>query len=84
LRMAETIDFDWKPDVWYRVKFQASVQDGVAVLKGKVWPREDDEPTTWVLEATDQAPNLQGSPGLFGNAKDAELYLDNISVTANE
>ena len=84
LRMAETIDFDWKPGVWYRVKFQASVQDGVAVLKGKVWPREDDEPTSWTLEASDKSANVQGSPGLFGNAKDAELYLDNISVTANE
>ena len=84
LRMAETIDFVWQPDVWYRVKFQASVEDGTAVLQGKIWPRGQDEPASWMLKATDKAANLQGSPGLFGNAKDAELHLDNISVTANE
>jgi len=27
---------------------------------------------------------LTASPGLYGNAKVAELYLDNIEVTANE
>ena len=84
LRMAKTIDFSWEPGVWYRLKFQASLVDGTAVLKGKIWPRDEDEPTAWVLEAEDEVANLQGSPGLFGNAKDAELYLDNITVTANE
>ena len=83
LRMAETIDFVWQPDVWYRVKFQASVEDGTAVLQGKIWPRGQDEPASWMLKATDKAANLQGSPGLFGNAKDAEIYLDNIQVTEN-
>ncbi len=84
LRMAETIDFDWKPGVWYRAKLQATVKDGTAILRGKVWPRDEDEPASWTLEATDKSANVQGSPGLFGNAKDAELYLDNISVTPNE
>jgi hypothetical protein len=84
LRMAKTIDFSWEPGVWYRLKFQASLVDGTAQLKGKIWPRDEDEPTAWALEAEDEVANLQGSPGLFGNAKDAELYLDNITVTANE
>ena len=37
----------------------------------------------WTIEAEDSVPNLSGSPGLFGSAKDAEIFLDNIKVTAN-
>ncbi|HUY89275.1 MAG TPA: PQQ-binding-like beta-propeller repeat protein [Pirellulales bacterium] len=82
-RFSKTIPFSWKPDVWYTIKFQASTEDGAAVLKAKVWPRGETEPEAWTVEAVDKAPNLQGSPGLFGNASDAEIFLDNITVTAN-
>jgi len=82
-RFSKTIPFSWKPDVWYTIKFQAATEDGAAVLKAKVWPRGETEPEAWTLEAIDKAPNLQGSPGLFGNASDAEIFLDNITVTAN-
>lgn len=82
-RMAQTIDFPWQADTWYTMKLRASVEGERAVLKGKVWPRGTEEPAEWTIEAVDESPNVTGSPGLFGNAKDAELYLDNIHVTAN-
>lgn len=82
-RMAKTIDFPWNADTWYTMKLMASVEGDTAILKGKIWPRDEKEPTEWTLEATDDSPNRSGSPGLFGNAKDAELYVDNIHVTAN-
>lgn len=83
LRMAKTIDFPWEPNQWYTMKLRASVEGDKAVLKGKVWPRGTAEPEQWTLTAEDGSPNYSGSPGLFGNAKDAELTLDNIHVTAN-
>lgn len=83
LRMAETIDFKWDPNKWYTMKLQASNEDGKAVLRGKIWPRGEDEPQDWTITAQDETPNTSGSPGLFGNAKDAEVHLDNIQVTAN-
>ncbi len=83
-RMAKSIDFSWKENTWYTVKFRAAVESGVAILRAKVWVRGETEPEQWLLEATDDVPNTQGSPGLYGNAKDAEIYLDNITVTANE
>ena len=83
LRMAKTIDFPWQPNQWYHMKFRAGVKDGKAVLQGKVWLRDKEEPAEWTIEASDDVPNLSGSPGLFGNAKDAEIYLDNIQVTEN-
>lgn len=84
LRMARTVPFEWQPDVWYRMKLRAAVEGGQAVLRGKVWPRDQAEPDSWTIEAVDDVPNLTGSPGLYGNAKDAEIFLDNIRVTPNE
>jgi hypothetical protein len=83
-RFAVTIPFPWKPDVWYTIKFRASTDGGKAVLRGKVWERGQPEPEQWTIEGTDEVPNLVGSPGLFGNATNAEIFIDNISVTPNE
>jgi hypothetical protein len=83
-RFAKTIPFDWKPGVWYTMKFQSEVKDGGAMLRGKVWPRGQTEPAEWQIEAVDETPNVIGSPGLFGNASDAEVFIDNVSVTANQ
>ena len=82
-RFSATTPLAWKPDTWYTLKMRASVEDGKAVLRGKVWERGQQEPTGWIVEATDEAPNTQGSPGLFGNATDAEIFIDNITVTPN-
>ncbi len=84
LRFAKTIKFTWKPDVWYTLKFQSENKDDRVILRGKVWPRGDDEPPEWTIEAADLTPNTHGSPGLFGNASDAEIFIDNISVTPNK
>ncbi len=87
MRMAKTVKFAWKPDTWYTMKFKAALEEAdgkqIAVLRGKVWPKGEEEPNAWTVEATDTQPNLTGSPGLYGNAKDAELYLDNLTVTPN-
>ncbi|MBS0262519.1 MAG: PQQ-binding-like beta-propeller repeat protein [Planctomycetes bacterium] len=83
LRFAKTIPFPWKYDVWYTMKFQSENKDGKVTLRGKVWPRGEAEPNEWTIEATDETPNTTGSPGLFGNASDAEVFIDNVKVNAN-
>ncbi len=82
-RMANEVNFDWQPNIWYRMKLRAEVDGDRAVLRGKIWPRGEKEPGVWTVEATDESPNRSGSPGLYGNAKDTELLLDNIRVTGN-
>lgn len=77
------IDFDWKPDVWYTIKFRVSNQDDKVLLQGKVWPRDQKEPEKWTISAVDPNPVRQGSPGFYGNARDAEFYMDNVLVTKN-
>ncbi|GAB4142584.1 MAG: hypothetical protein Tsb009_12990 [Planctomycetaceae bacterium] len=83
LRMANSVPFSWKPNVWYTLKMKCSVKDGMAVLQAKCWERGTPEPKNWMLEARDESPNRNGSPGLFGNAVDAEIFYDNIKVYKN-
>ncbi len=87
LRMAETIDFPWEPNRWYRMKLRAQIEgsgeNAVAVLQGKVWVRGEDEPEEWTITAQDDSPVLSASPGLYGNAKVAEFAIDNLEVTEN-
>lgn len=83
-RMGKAIPFKWNPEVWYTLKFRTAVEEGKAVLRGKVWKRGDAEPADWMIEAVDETPNLVGSPGLRGNARDAELFIDNVQVTRNK
>lgn len=82
-RFSKTVPLAWEADKWYTLKFRAEAQGDKAVLRGKVWERGTPEPEEWQIEATDEAPNLVGSPGLFGNATNAEIFLDNITVTPN-
>ena len=58
------------------------VAGGVSI-KGKDWKTGETEPEAWTIEGEDALPNTVGSPGLFGNSTDAEIYIDNVSVTAN-
>jgi outer membrane protein assembly factor BamB len=82
-RFAKTVDFAWKADTWYTLKFQSETKNGQVTLRGKVWTRGEPEPGEWHIEATDATPNLNGSPGLFGNATDAEFFIDNVMVSGN-
>lgn len=84
LRFAKTQDFQWQADTWYTMKFQSMTDAGKVTLRGKIWKREEKEPADWQIEATDEVPNLKGSPGLFGNATDAEFFIDNVIVNANK
>jgi outer membrane protein assembly factor BamB len=83
-RFSKTIPFAWQADKWYTMKFSVSNEGGKAVLRGKVWLRGEKEPEKWTIEATDDTPNTQGSPGLFGQSTTAEAYYDNVLVTAND
>lgn len=83
-RMGKTVSFPWKIDTWYTMKMTTETKDGKVTVRGKVWPRDSEEPKEWNIEATDEAPSFTGSPGLFGSTPDAEFYLDNVIVTSND
>jgi outer membrane protein assembly factor BamB len=83
-RISANIPFTLEPNVWYTMKFRASTGDGKATLEGKIWKKGETEPADWMVKAVDGVPNLQGSPGTFGNAKEAEVFYDNVTVTRNK
>jgi hypothetical protein len=75
--------FKWEPDRWYRVKFRVDLADGKAYPKVKVWPRDEAEPDSWLLEAEDPQPNLEGSAGIYAYSL-KPVYFDNVRVYREE
>lgn len=80
LRMAQEVRFRSDPDVWYTVKMTVKIEDDGAHVFGKVWPRDEDEPEEWTIEAVDPHPNLNGAPGLYTYSLSTS-YFDNVIVT---
>jgi hypothetical protein len=73
------------------VKFQVKLEGGKALLKGKVWAADEQEPAAWTIEETDPYPNVEGSPGLYAysngtteKSKGAETFFDNVEVKPND
>jgi outer membrane protein assembly factor BamB len=90
-RVDKTIAFPWQPGVWYTMKLTVDVQGDKAVIRGKVWRHEVEEPPDWTVEFTDPTPNREGSPALYGYAAGVEgpedpgteIDYDNVSVVPN-
>jgi outer membrane protein assembly factor BamB len=77
------VPFTPTPGKWYTLKLSVVPEKGDAKVRGKIWPRDEKEPSKWTMEIVDKSPNLQGTPAIYGNSGDAEIYLDNLKVTAN-
>jgi len=77
------VPFEPKPDVWYTLKLRVAPGDKEALVQGKIWRRGEAEPKDWTVEMVDHSPNRHGTPGLYGNCPEAEIYLDNVIVTPN-
>jgi outer membrane protein assembly factor BamB len=90
-RVDKSIGFAWKEKVWYRMKLTVDVTDGKALIRGKVWQRDEPEPDHWTVEFTDPVPNTCGAPAIYGNATGIEdgkpgtdIYYDNVTITPNK
>ncbi len=81
-RMAQKIDFDWDPGVWYTMKLQVDPGPESTAVRVRVWRRGDAEPADWTLTIDDPLRIQRGSPGLSGNAT-TPLYFDNLEIKAN-
>jgi outer membrane protein assembly factor BamB len=83
IRTHKMVDAEIKPNEWYTMKLMVVPEGDAAIVRGKLWKRGEAEPDAWTLEMVDKSPNMHGSPGLYGHASDAEIYLDNLQVTPN-
>ena len=82
--VAGSAPFELKPDVWYTLKLQAAVEGEQVVLRGKAWVRGEEEPADWLVVVTDARPNIEGAPGMVGDAKMAEIFYDNLLIYPND
>jgi outer membrane protein assembly factor BamB len=82
LRMMQEIDYPWQPEVWYRMKLDVDVADGVAVVRGKVWDRTAAEPADWSITVEDPLPIEAGASGLSGYSP-TPIYFDNVKVLSD-
>lgn len=83
-RRNQQVEFRPGADKWYSMKLSVMPEDDKATVRGKIWPRGEEEPASWTVEMVDSRPNLHGTPGVYGFSPDAEIYLDNLQVTPNE
>ena len=83
LRIDERVPYEWQPDVWYTLKLRVDIEGERALLRGKVWPRDDPEPADWTITAEDPVPVRQGSPGLIGYSP-VDIFYDNVTVMENQ
>lgn len=90
-RLQKDLPFDWKPDTWYRAKLRVEKKGEQALVRAKVWPRDEKEPEGWTSEMVDECPNVEGSPGLYAFTKGTTpskpgslIFYDNYKVTENE
>ncbi len=83
LRIDERAEFAWESGVWYTLKLRVDVAGDAAQIRGKVWPRDEAEPSAWTVSAEDPQPIRSGSPGLLGYSP-IDIYIDNVAVTENQ
>ena len=90
-RLRKDIAFPWDANQWYRVKFEVKLEGEKAHLRAKVWPRDEEEPTSWNIEVTDPYSNREGSAGVYGystgttsRSDGPEIFYDNFLVMQNE
>jgi outer membrane protein assembly factor BamB len=72
--------FEWAPNTWYRMKLSVEPQaKGTTLVRGKVWPKDQPEPSAWTIEKTDPIGHAMGAPGLYADGI-SDLHFDNLRV----
>jgi outer membrane protein assembly factor BamB len=82
----ESVPFPISAMQWYTLKTRVDIAaDGSGVIRAKAWKKGEAEPEAWSIEATHKDAHLEGAPGVFGFAPQAQksVFIDNISVTPN-
>jgi len=86
-RFKVSVPYSWQPEQWYTLKTRVDVTDaGAAIVRAKVWPRDEAEPEAWTIEAEDPNGHTHGAAGVYAFTPQSRFtaYLDNLSVTPNE
>ncbi|MEM8932010.1 MAG: PQQ-binding-like beta-propeller repeat protein [Acidobacteriota bacterium] len=86
-RMMQQFPFEWEIGAWYtlkmRVDFEGEGDARKAIIRGKVWKRDEAEPEAWTVTVEDPLPIETGAPGVYTFAP-VESYFDNVKVMVND
>ncbi len=87
-RIKESVPFDVQPNTWYRLKTRVDPDKAGegGVVRAKLWPRGEPEPAKWTIELRQDKLHAQGAPAVFAFSPQSQkrVFIDNLSITANE
>lgn len=87
-RVKESVPFDVQPNTWYRLKTRvdADKMGTGGFVRAKVWERGKPEPDKWTIEVRQDKLHQHGAPAVFAFSPQSQkrVYIDNLSLTANE
>ena len=87
-RFAASVPFEATPNTWYRLKTRVD-RDKTGpggFVRAKLWPRGEPEPAKWTLEVRQANIHQHGAPAVYAFSPQSmkRVYIDNLSITANE
>lgn len=86
-RLKQSVPFPIKPNTWYRLKTHVKAHaDGTGTVFAKAWPRDEDEPAAWNLEAPVKHVHPEGAPAVYAFSPQSlrRVYIDNIKLSQAE
>ncbi len=78
-RISVQVPYSWEPETWYTIKMDVDVMADKTVIRGKVWPKGEEEPEEWTITAEDPLNIKYGAPGIAGVSY-TEVFFDNLKV----
>ncbi|MGB1131416.1 MAG: hypothetical protein ACPG4K_15290, partial [Haloferula sp.] len=70
-------------NTWYTLKTSVKRNDdGTGTVFAKAWPRGEDEPEAWTLEAPVKYCHPHGAPAVYAFSPQSQkrVYIDNIEL----
>jgi outer membrane protein assembly factor BamB len=87
-RVKESVPFEASPNTWYHLKTRVdSDKNGPGgFVRAKLWERGKPEPEKWTIEVRQNQLHSEGAPGVFAFSPQSQkrVFIDNLSITANE
>lgn len=87
-RVKASVPFEVQPNTWYRLKTRVDRDPNGpgGFVRAKLWERSAPEPAKWTIELRQDQLHERGAPGVFAFSPQSlkRVYIDNLSLTANE
>ncbi len=87
-RFTASVPFEAAANTWYHLKTRVDrdkTGEG-GFVRAKLWPRGEPEPAKWTLEVRQENIHQHGAPAVYAFSPQSQkrVFIDNLSITANE